>query len=554
MLRLSSVARVTAALSLTLSACAMEVGDPADINSDERADPAFESSLRKSDVLEHLFQQAADEFQVPVELLKAISYAETRWEMVAGTEELEGFPAANGLMALRGDALSRGAALAGVSEDKARSDSLANLRAAAAALSQHATELGIDRSSLGAWAPAVAEMSAIADPESLAHYVHDEVYEALRTGAVAYTPEGELSVRLEPVKDLVAEFPQPRELFKAAGPDYSEAVWRPSPNYSSRPSGDIGDPAMVIIHTCEGTYAGCWGWLANAAARVSAHYVVKEDGSEVSQLVREADKAWHIAANYQCNNNSSTDCWRNGYSSNNFTIGIEHAGYASQSSFPIGQIDTSAKLVCDITRDNNIPRDSFHIVGHGKLQPYNRTDPGPNWPWNDYLDRVRSYCNDGGTGGTGGGTGGGTDGGTGISTITIDSNNNNNDASRGYIEVSGNWNASANVSGYYGTGYWWASTESVSDGASFWFYLPSDASMTVEAWWSAAWDRSSNAPFVMFDAQGNKLDTVYVNQQTNGGKWNTLGTFQFKAGWNKVLLSRWTGTGSVVVADAVRIR
>jgi hypothetical protein len=58
----------------------------------------------------------------------------------------------------------------------------------------------------------------------------------------------------------------------------------------------------------------------------------------------------------------------------------------------------------------------------------------------------------------------------------------------------------------------------------------------------------------MYDAAGTKLDTVWVDQQQSGGQWNTLGSFQFKAGWNKVLLSRWTGAGSVVIADAVRIR
>ena len=62
-------------------------------------------------------------------------------------------------------------------------------------------------------------------------------------------------------------------------------------------------------------------------------------------------------------------------------------------------IAQSAKLVCDITKRNNIPRDKYHIVGHGQLQPYNRTDPGPNWPWAAYLDSVRSYCGDTGGGG-----------------------------------------------------------------------------------------------------------------------------------------------------------
>ncbi len=45
-----------------------------------------------------------------------------------------------------------------------------------------------------------------------------------------------------------------------------------------------------------------------------------------------------------------------------------------------------------------------------------------------------------------------------------------------------------------------------------------------------------------------------ANQQVNGGKWNTLGTFNFSAGWNKVVVSRWAAGGFVVVADAIRIQ
>ncbi|WP_428268159.1 N-acetylmuramoyl-L-alanine amidase [Haliangium sp.] len=518
-------------LALVLSACGVQGEEPAPVGNDSELAQAERTPFP----LDALFAEAAQEFDVPADLLKAIAYVETRFEMIAGHEEHEGLAPAHGLMALRGEALERGAALADVPVDTARSDALGNILAAAALLSDYADELGLDRADLAAWAPAVARMSGIESLEAQSHYVHEEVYATLRQGVVAVTPEGDVAASIDPIK-VEADFER-WVSDKAAGPDYSGSIWRPSPNYNSRPSGSIGDPAMVVIHTCEGSYSSCWSWLTNSASGVSAHYVVKENGSEISQLVREYQRAWHIGATYQCSNNNNVDCWRNGYSSNHFTIGIEHGGYASQSSFPSGQIDASARLLCDIASDNDIPLDRYHVVAHGTLQPYNRTDPGPNWPWTTYLNLAASYC---------GGGGGGT--------IIVDSNNNNNDTSQGYIEVSGNWNSSANVAGYYGTGYWWASTESISDGASFWFYLPSGGTKTVDAWWSAAGDRSTTAPFIMYNASGSSLGTTYANQQANGGKWNTLGTFNFSAGWNRVYLSRWTNPGSVVIADAVRIR
>jgi len=380
----------------------------------------------------------------------------------------------------------------------------------------------------------VAEASGISGEEAQSRYVHSEVYRAIREGVVVETEAGVLASLMPTLMPVNVNFAvaQPANV---VGPDYANSIWRPSPNYNARPAGNIGVPAMVIIHTCEGSYSGCWGWLVNSSSGVSAHYVVNESGSEISQLVKEADRAYHIGATYDCTLNSSVDCWRNGFSSNHFTVGIEHAGFANQASWSAGLIDASAALTCDITKGHGIPRDKFHILAHGQLQPYNRVDPGPNWPWDQYITKIKAACGDG------------------VSGIVIDSNNANNDQTKGYIQVSANWTSSSNVAGYYGSGYYAAPTQAISDGASFFFYLPAAATKTVAAWWTAAGDRAPSAPFVMFNASGTNLGTVNANQQINGGKWNTLGTFNFTAGWNKVVLSRWTATGNVVIADAVRV-
>src|SRR5690606_1415580 len=108
-------------------------------------------------------------------------------------------------------------------------------------------------------------------------------------------------------------------------------------------------------------YSGCWGWLVNSSAGVSAHYVVDEAGSEVSQLVAESDRAWHISATYDCTLNGSKLCNRTGVSSNSITVGIEHGGKAAQTSWPTSQIQRSAELVCDITKRQGIPIDAYHV-------------------------------------------------------------------------------------------------------------------------------------------------------------------------------------------------
>lgn len=490
--------------------------------------------------LDPLFAEAERETGVPADLLKAIAFTETRWSMVEGAEH-DGTEPAHGVMGLRDERLARAAQLSGFDPEDLRHDERANLLAAAALLSSIADEQGVDRADLGDWAQAVGEFSGIEDADARRHYVVSGVYKALQDGATRVEEDGTLVASLEP-REVTPDYPSLGSIF-AASPDYARAVYRPSPNWNFRPAGAAGTPKMVIIHTCEGGYSGCWGWLRNTAAGASAHYVVSESGSEITQLVLEARRAWHLAATYSSSRNGGRLGGYNGVSGNHFTIGIEHAGFASQSSFPSGQIEASARLVCDITRDHKIPRDKYHVVGHGQLQPSNRTDPGRNWPWTHYLNRVRAHC----------GSGTSTPPSSG-NAIIVDSNNARNDTDRAKIEVSSTWEASSSSSDFHGSGYYWASTEEVSDGAKFWFYLPTAGTKTIDAWWSAGENRSTSAPFVAFDANGEKLGSVARNQQVDGGQWNQLGSFAFTAGWNRVELSRWVVDDKVVVADAVRIR
>jgi N-acetyl-anhydromuramyl-L-alanine amidase AmpD len=511
--------------------------------------------------LVEMFELAGSEFDVPPTILSAIALVETQWQMVRGSSEFDGQEVATGLMALRGSNLSEGAALAGVSLSSASTDPVDNIRAAAALLSAMADEHGIsDRGDIGAWTPVLAEYSGIESQEGQDAYVFDEVLPQA-IGSIG-SEVGEVPIVIDSGNATATPTVE-------VGPDYSGSLWRPSPNHSARPGGATGDPSMVIIHTCEGSYAGCWSWLKNANSGVSAHYVVNNTGSEVTQLVRENRKAWHIATAYKCDLNSDVDCGKDGSSSNNFTIGIEHAGYANQANWDGGLIDASAELVCNITQDQAIPRDRYHIVGHGQLQPYNRVDPGPNWPWTDYIALVQNYCGDGPAPEPDPEPEPEPDPDPepepepdpvpepdpppppAAVDIVIDSNNGLNGVNAS-VYVSNAWTSATGPTDYE-TGYWWHSTQSISDAAEFAFYLDAPAQLTVEAWWTSGSNRSTAAPFVIYDASNDPLGTVYVNQQQNGGKWNVLGTYQFEAGWNFVDLSVWAPLGFVVVADAVRV-
>ena len=381
-------ALIAASCALLLAACGgsdKPTAPPScSVTSRPEAVPAIAAAVvPESSPYDGIFDAAGAEFGVPASLLRAIGYVETRWQMVEGQEEFHGVPTAHGVMALRGERLRDGARLAGLTDASVRRDAAANIRAAAALLRAYGDSTGARAGEIGSWASAVARYSGIAITEGQDAYVRDVF--AVLGGRRSEPVSAGASVVASGACTTPPPPPPPLT-------DQTGAVWRSSPNFNSRMAGDGGRIHIVIIHSCEGSYSGCWSWLATRESNVSAHYVVREDGAEITQLVRESSRAWHIGAIYDSTLNANHDGLLHGIQSNHFTIGVEHAGFARQTSWPAQQIDASARLVCDIAKRWQIPRDRLHIVSHGQLQPYNRTDPGSDWPWNDYLARIEHYC------------------------------------------------------------------------------------------------------------------------------------------------------------------
>ena len=165
--------------------------------------------------------------------------------------------------------------------------------------------------------------------------------------------------------------------------DYPGAIWVPAPpcNFEERTK----EVSAVVIHYTEGSYAGCISWFQNCDAQVSAHYVIRSSDGQVTQMVREADKAWHAR------------------SANGYTIGIEHEAYGDIISFfTDAMYNASADLVrnicqrydaisgyrtfCTDTLDNGTAMDSglhnlggegacIQIRGHQHYPDQSHTDP-----------------------------------------------------------------------------------------------------------------------------------------------------------------------------------
>ncbi len=148
---------------------------------------------------------------------------------------------------------------------------------------------------------------------------------------------------------------------------------------------------MVVIHTTVGFYEGTIKYFQSNDRKVSAHYVVKEDGGEVCQMVDEAYGAHH--AGIVSNPNSKyvkKDNSGNIVNPNFYSIGIENADNNKPAEHDrTGQYKALAILVRDICKRWNIPIDRDHICGHRELYD-KKTCPG-----NIDLDKVVQLAKEG---------------------------------------------------------------------------------------------------------------------------------------------------------------
>jgi N-acetylmuramoyl-L-alanine amidase len=143
---------------------------------------------------------------------------------------------------------------------------------------------------------------------------------------------------------------------------------RPSPNHDER---KLPVSMLVLHYTGMPDAASAIDWLANPESKVSAHYVVTEEG-EVVRMVAEDKRAWHAGKSW----------WRGITDVNSASIGIEIVnpghewGYRA---FPDAQIEALIPLVHEIVQRHGITRGN--IVGHSDVAPERKQDPGELFPW-----------------------------------------------------------------------------------------------------------------------------------------------------------------------------
>src|ERR1700741_699259 len=143
-----------------------------------------------------------------------------------------------------------------------------------------------------------------------------------------------------------------------------------SPNHGPRPKPARID--MLVLHyTGMVSAAAALERLCDPDARVSAHYVIEENGV-IWRLVPENRRAFHAGAS----------CWEGESDLNSVSLGIEivnpghECGYRP---FPEVQMSSVERLCQELIGRHSIP--PHGVVGHSDIAPTRKSDPGELFDW-----------------------------------------------------------------------------------------------------------------------------------------------------------------------------
>jgi N-acetylmuramoyl-L-alanine amidase len=176
---------------------------------------------------------------------------------------------------------------------------------------------------------------------------------------------------------------------------------------SPNSGGDLTHEYLVMHYTAGRSAEESIKWLANKAAKASAHLVIGRDGS-ITQLVPFNIKAWH----------AGVSSWEGRSGLNSYSIGIEldnagrltrhgskwrawfgaeyeesevieavhknETGAAGWHLYPPEQIDAALELGSLLLTQYNL-RD---VVGHEDIAPKRKFDPGPAFPMPSFRARL----------------------------------------------------------------------------------------------------------------------------------------------------------------------
>ncbi|MFI6480503.1 N-acetylmuramoyl-L-alanine amidase [Nonomuraea sp. NPDC050663] len=398
------------------------------------------------------FESAAREYDVPRNVLMALSYLESRWDGNAGLPSTAGGygpmhligaapegheedrrgdtsrPMPAPLTPVAGATLREAAALTGLPVSRLRDDPAANIRGGAAVLASYrggrVWNVPID------WYEAVVRYGG-------SRAFADEVFSVMRSGAERVTDDGH-RVRLEPTHTVPpppARDPQRAAPGQGSGRGAGQASGEASGQESGQGAGQAAaqasgrTPAQASAQAAgraECPESLACEWMPAAYAKVGRHdygnhdrvrgtarrvdYIVVHDteGSYrgIPTMVRDPKYvSWHYSIRSHDGHvaqhvPTSDIAWHAGnWDINSRAIGIEHEGFLAKGGtwYTEAMYRSSARLVRWLAAKYDVPLDRAHIIGHDNVPGTNaktlrgmHEDPGPFWDWARYFALMRA--------------------------------------------------------------------------------------------------------------------------------------------------------------------
>ena len=326
--------------------------------------------------LHSYFEEAALEFDIPMEILKAIAKVESNWTQMGPSID-KGW----GIMHLvdnsYSNTLNDAAKLLDLNPQVLKDDPKQNIRGMAALIAFQSERKREELQELEDWFNILKPITGLASEELRELQVY-EYYKIVTQGSISKTLwDEEIILEGQSLNIIPYLNPENPFIFSNKAPntsDYPPAIPAlTSCNFAEGRNHEID--AWVNHWIGTGTYAGAISWFQNCDAEVSAHFVIRSSDGEISQVVEVANTAWH--------------CGASGYPYNNSrSIGIEHEATLANpdqwNSMPM--LEASATMASYFCDEYEIPK-TLSLPGiraHNQMPGTNTMCPG-NLPWGLWM-------------------------------------------------------------------------------------------------------------------------------------------------------------------------
>lgn len=337
---------------------------------------------------EKYLDDAAAEFQVPAIILKAAAQVQSNWAQTGPS-----FYGSYGMMGLietdHMKQITLAASLTKSSADDIKNEAKANIRAAAALLAHY--QKGKPTSdNLADWFEATRDLTGL-NNEEMKTSLATSFYNVIKNGSKTVSLWREI-IQIDAKPITIPEYKNAREKTNKSvqgapntTSDYPTAINRLTTcNYGTGRNGYNID-YYFVHYMATGTYAGAIAWFSDCTRPTpsSAHYAIRNSDGEISQVVREIDRAYAQGVTGQPQ-------W------NGAGISTEHEVLATNltmwDSEPM--LVAAANLAIDVCNRNNIPRIRRGVNGDRGIYGHNDVKSGTDCPnltaarWTNLLNRI----------------------------------------------------------------------------------------------------------------------------------------------------------------------